>query len=87
MSLLIQNYPDYSEHSVKIYFRQLWNFLNLKLGDKFVTNKGQSSLLGLGIVKSNYKFRPERSEYKHTIDVDYYKVSENGIPSDYRLTV
>jgi 5-methylcytosine-specific restriction protein B len=58
----------------------LWNFINLKPGDKFVTNKGQSLLLGLGIVQSNYKFRPERAEYKHTIDVDYYKISDAGIP-------
>jgi 5-methylcytosine-specific restriction protein B len=78
--LFKQNYPDFSEQKAKVNFRQLWNFVNLKPGDKFVTNKGQSHILGLGIVKSKYRFRPDRSEYKHTIDVDYYKVSDNGIP-------
>jgi len=78
--LFKQNYPDFSEQKAKVNFRQLWNFVNLKPGDKFVTNKGQSYILGLGIVKSKYRFRPDRSEYKHTIDVDYYKVSDNGIP-------
>lgn len=73
-------YPDSSERSAKIKVNQLWNFLNLKPEYKIITNKGQSLLLGLGIVKGGYKFRPERKEYKHTIDVEYYKVSEDGIP-------
>lgn len=58
----------------------LWNFLNLKPGDRFVTNKGRSLLLGLGIIEGTYKFKPERAEYKHTVEVDYYKVSETGVP-------
>jgi 5-methylcytosine-specific restriction protein B len=80
MDLFKKNYPDFNERKTKINFRQLWNFINLNPGDKIVTNKGQSLLLGLGIVKSHYKFRPDRPEYKHTIDVDYYKISESGIP-------
>jgi 5-methylcytosine-specific restriction enzyme B len=63
----------------------LYNFVNLKPGDKFVTNKGRSLLLGLGIVKGHYKFRPDRSEYTHTIEVEYYRVSEKGIPIPERL--
>lgn len=71
---------ELSDMQTKIQFRQLWNFVNLKPGDRFVTNKGRRLLLALGVVKSGYKFRPERKEYQHTVDVDYYKVSESGIP-------
>ena len=79
-SLFQTNYPEFSDQKMKVNFRQLWNFIHLKPGDKIVTNKGQSILLGLGTIAGDYKFRPERSEYKHTIDVDYYATSENGIP-------
>ncbi len=75
-----QHYSKFTDMKTKINFRQLWNFVNLKPGDRIVTNKGKSLLLALGVIKSGYKFRPERKEYKHTIDVDYYNVSESGIP-------
>jgi len=80
LELFKQKYSEFSDMKTKINFRLLWNFVNLKPGDRFVTNKGKSRLLALGVVKSGYKFRPERKEYKHTVDVDYYTVSENGIP-------
>lgn len=80
IALFKQKYTEFSDMKTKVNFRQLWNFLNLKPGDRFVTNKGKSKLLALGIVKSGYKFRPERKEYKHTIDVNYYNVSKSGIP-------
>ncbi len=79
-----QLYPDSPEGSVKIKGNQLWKFLNLKPENKIVANKGRSLLLGLGIIKNGYKFRPDRKEYKHTVDVDYYKISQEGhqIPPD-----
>jgi hypothetical protein len=80
MKELKDKFPDFGDHKLKLSHRQLWNFINLKPGDKFVTNKGQSLLLGLGEVKGTYKFRPERQEYKHAIDVKYYKVMKEGIP-------
>ena len=79
LQIFEQHYPEFSEQKTRINFRQLWNFLNLKLGDKIVTNRGQSLLLGLGVVKGPYTFRRDRNEYKHTVDVNYYKVSD-GIP-------
>jgi 5-methylcytosine-specific restriction protein B len=72
--------PQSSETEAKIQAAMLYNFVNLKPGDRFVTNKGRSLLLGLGIIKGHYQFRPDRSEYKHTVAVEYYKVSEEGIP-------
>jgi MoxR-like ATPase len=79
-AIFVEHYPRASVMSNKISFTRLWNFLNLKPGDKFVTNSGRGSLLALGVVKGRYKFKPERQEYKHTVEVDYYKVSEKGIP-------
>jgi len=73
-------YPEATDRQRKIGTTMLWNFLSLKPGDKLVTNEGQKFLLALGIVKGGYKFRPEREKFKHTIDVDYYNVSETGIP-------
>jgi len=80
VDLVHQYYPSYTDHQLKMDIAQLWNFLSLKPGDKFVANKGRSLLLGIGEVRGTYQFRPERSEYKHTVDVDYHKISEEGIP-------
>lgn len=80
LELSREYYPDYTEHQRKADVTQLWHFLNLKPGDKFVTNKGRGLLLGLGIVKGAYRFRRERKEYKHTVNVEYYKVNDSGIP-------
>jgi len=74
-SLFQKHYPD----KKTIKRTQLWNFINLKPGNKFITNKGKSLLLGAGEVKSGYQYRPEREEFKHTIDVEYYRLSEDGI--------
>ena len=35
--------------------------------------------MGIGTVTGGYKYRPERSEYKHTVDVKYDIVSDQGI--------
>jgi 5-methylcytosine-specific restriction protein B len=80
LKLYKEYYKDDTDMSVKINFRMLWNFINLKPGDKFVSNKGKKILLGIGTVTGGYKYRPERSEYKHTIDVKYDKISKEGIP-------
>ena len=78
-TLIRQKYPNDSEKAAQVSTTMLWNFLNLKPGNKFVTNKGKSLLLGLGEIKGGYKFRPERNEYRHTVDVDYYLVPEGGV--------
>ena len=80
LGLLKKYYPDFKKRQIQLKFRMLWQFLNLKPGDKIVANKGKSLLLGLGIVKDGYKFRPDRKEYKHTLDVDYYTISKEGNP-------
>ncbi|MFC1882786.1 hypothetical protein ACFL2S_15010, partial [Thermodesulfobacteriota bacterium] len=49
-------FPDFNERRTKIKSGQLWNFINLKPGDKFITNKGKSLLLGLGLVNGGGPF-------------------------------
>ena len=73
-------YPNATDREMKIGIRQLMNFLSIKPGDRIITNQGKTSLLAVGEVKSGYLFRPNREEYRHTIDVDYYRVSDGGIP-------
>ena len=80
LDLYKKHSKDETEMAEKINFRMLWNFINLKPGDRFVSNKGRSLLLGIGTVTGRYKYQPERSEYKHTVDVNYEKISEKGIP-------
>ncbi len=72
--------PNLKEGQRKIAARQLFNFINLKPGDHLVTNKGKKILLAAGIVKSGYRFRPELKDYKHTVAVDYYRISDTGVP-------
>ena len=41
-------------------------------GDKIIANRGTREILGVGTVTAaKYQYRPERSEYKHTINVDW----------------
>lgn len=75
-----EGHPNDSDKKSQTQATMLWNFINLKPGDKFITNKGRKFLLGCGVVEGTYNFSPDRSEYKHTIPVHYYKVSEQGIP-------
>jgi len=78
--------PDSTDMQIKQGVAMLWHFLNMKPGDKILTNKGRSFLIGIGEVTSGYKFRPERNEYKHTVDVEYSRLSEDGIsiPDKYK---
>lgn len=49
-------YPYHTVQKVNIQARQLWKFINLKPGEKIVTNQGRKLLLGLAEVKGGYKF-------------------------------
>jgi 5-methylcytosine-specific restriction enzyme B len=49
---------------------QLWNFAReIQPGDVVIANQGKSRILGRGIVVGPYAYRPERSEYHHTLPV------------------
>lgn len=73
-------YPNETVRASKVQVKMLYRFLNLKIGDKIITNRGRSTLLGIGVVKRGYKYRPERDQYRHTVNVNYLMVSESGVP-------
>ncbi|MCX5042426.1 AAA family ATPase [Aldersonia sp. NBC_00410] len=62
--------------------KELWRMVEISEGDKIVANRGTSEILGVGTVTATgYQWRPERAEYKHTINVDWdtslaHKLSE-----------
>lgn len=52
--------------------KELWRLMEIAEGDKIVANRGTSEVLGIGTVTSAaYQWRPERSEYKHTVNVTW----------------
>ncbi|WJG11399.1 AAA family ATPase [Gordonia sp. Swx-4] len=52
--------------------RELWRLMEIAEGDKIVANRGTSEVLGVGTVTSAaYQWRPERPEYKHTVNVTW----------------
>ena len=51
---------------------EVWTLLELNVGDKVVANKGTAEVLAVGTVtEGGYQWRPERSEMKHTVAVDW----------------
>ncbi|MCX5908372.1 MAG: hypothetical protein NTY64_14600, partial [Deltaproteobacteria bacterium] len=79
-------YPHFSEIEARAHTNILWNFMSLRPGDKFVVSKSKGFLAALGGVKGNYRFNPERKECKHTVGVEYSRVSAEGtgIPEELR---
>ena len=55
--------------------RELWNFYNLKPGDRVLANDGQTRIVGIGTVaEKGYQFREDLiHEYKHTVAVNWDK--------------
>lgn len=80
IDLIKKYYPNYTDGELTAQVAMLWHFLNIKPGDKFITNKGRKYLLAAGEVLSGYIFNPARNEYKHTVKVKYYKVNHEGVP-------
>ena len=51
---------------------ELWRLTQLESGDKIVANNGQRHVLAIGTVTdTGYEWRPERSDYKHTVAVEW----------------
>ncbi len=51
---------------------EMWTLMELEPGDQVVANRGTSEVLAIGTVNEDgYRYRPERSEYKHTLGVDW----------------
>ena len=52
--------------------KELWRMMEMAEGDKIIANRGTTEILGVGTVTAaSYQYRPERAEYKHTVNVDW----------------
>ncbi|WP_050615536.1 AAA family ATPase [Bacillus testis] len=59
---------------------ELWEFYQLKTGDKIIANKGKSQILAIGTVKDKgYEFREDLAGHKHVVYVDWDTVYEPAL--------
>lgn len=67
------HYPyNGNQSAVSKKANELWTLTELEPGDLIVANKGTSHILGVGtVLDPGYVWRPERPEYKHTLNVDW----------------
>jgi 5-methylcytosine-specific restriction protein B len=60
--------------------QEVWTLTELEPGDLVVANRGTSAVVGIGVVREpGYQWRPERPEYKHTVNVDWNNTAERSI--------
>ena len=66
---------------------QVWNFVNLREGDKIIANEGTTQVLGLGVVTGEYCFVPN-VRHGHRVPVDWYDVQKRPVKKDgWRKTI
>lgn len=59
--------------------RACWEFAHvMRRGDLVLAKRGRSTLLGIGVVTSTYRYEPQRGEYVHVRDVDWLLEGEWG---------
>jgi 5-methylcytosine-specific restriction enzyme B len=68
-----EQYPyNSNEAQVARKSNELWTLMELQPGDKIVANRGIREVLAVGTVnETGYGWHPERSEYRHTLGVDW----------------
>ena len=64
---------------------ELWTLHELEPGDVVVANKGTSKVLAVGeVIDPGYEFRSDRTEYQHTVRVDWDTSYATEIPPQKR---
>jgi 5-methylcytosine-specific restriction enzyme B len=59
---------------------ELWEFYQLKSGDKVIANKGKSQILAIGTVTDKgYEYREELDNFKHVVHVRWDNVFEPAL--------
>ncbi len=59
---------------------QMWTFaFEIQEGDVVVANRGQSRVVGRGVVTGPYEFRPDQGEYRHCLPVRWFDTIEREI--------
>lgn len=74
---------EYNDYQPKITEKanELWTLMELRAGDLVVANRGTSEVLGIGqVLEAGYRWRPDRFEYKHTVQVKWDTTVAKSIP-------
>ena len=72
---------DSNQAKIAAKANELWTLRQLEAGDVVVANKGMSEVLAVGeVIESGYEWRPERDEYKHTVNVAWDTSYAGRIP-------
>lgn len=68
-----QHFPyNGAEAAVSRKANELWTLRELQPGDTVIANRGTTEILAIGTVNdTGYQWRPERTEYQHTVGVDW----------------
>lgn len=65
-----------------------WQFAHdVRQGDLVVAKKGRHTLLGYGVVASDYRFDEGRSEYQHTRSVNWRRLGSWALPPEHGVVV
>lgn len=65
-----------------------WEFAHkISVGDTVIAKIGRQRLLGVGVVRSGYEYRPERAEYKNTRQVEWTKAETTDVPEGALLPI
>jgi hypothetical protein len=61
-----------------------WQFVHeMQPGDHIIAKEGRSKLLGLGVVKSDYRYDSSRSEYRNLRDVKWLRTGRWNLPEEH----
>lgn len=65
-----------------------WEFCNdMNIGDVIYAKRGVREILGLGIVRSEYRYDPNRTEYKHVRTIEWTHTGNWPLPDTVQLPV
>ncbi len=71
--------PGNTDRQVTHACKSLLLFRDLEEGDIVVANRGTKTVLGIGRVAGGYYHVENRSEYRHTVDVDWFDTTERTV--------
>jgi 5-methylcytosine-specific restriction enzyme B len=65
-----------------------WQFAHeMQPGDQVIVKRGGGELLGWGVIQSEYRHEPARSEYEHVRSVKWVKAGSWSLPSNRQITI
>jgi len=76
---MAKHFPETNKSQVTRNSRGLLEFRTLGEGDVIVANRGTKVAIGLGRVKSGYRFREDLPSHRHTVEVDWFDVNEREV--------